>query len=229
MIKAVLFDLDGTLLDRDLSVRRFIDKQYERLIKSLGHISKEKYSARFIELDNHGFVWKDKVYQQLVDELEITNIDWEDLLKDYLDEFKNSCVPFPNLLSMLEDLISSKFILGIITNGYGQFQMDNIKALGIENYFESILISEWEGIKKPDPQIFRKALTELNLEPSQSVFVGDHPLNDVKASKNIGMVGIWKKDSRWDKVEADFIIDDLGELPTLLKKCLISKTFDSLR
>ena len=108
--------------------------------------------------------------------------------------------------------------MGIITNGYGQFQMDNIKALGIENYFESILISEWEGFKKPDPQIFRKALTELNVEPSQSVFVGDHPLNDVKASKNIGMVGIWKKDSRGDKVDADFIIDDLGELPRLLNR-----------
>lgn len=45
---------------------------------------------------------------------------------------------------MLEELKSSNFLLGIITNGYGQFQMDNIKALGIEQYFDVILVSEWE-------------------------------------------------------------------------------------
>lgn len=41
--------------------------------------------------------------------------------------------------------------------------MDNIKALGIEKYFETILVSEWEGVKKPDPQIFNRALEQLNV------------------------------------------------------------------
>lgn len=83
MIKAVIFDLDGTLLNRDESVRKFIDNQYERLNKWVGHIPKEKYITRFIELDNRGYVWKDKVYQQLVGELDITEIPWEGLLQDY--------------------------------------------------------------------------------------------------------------------------------------------------
>lgn len=74
MIKAVIFDLDGTLLNRDESVKKFIDNQYERLNKWVGHLSKEKYTTRFIELDSHGYVWKDKVYQQLVDEFEITGV-----------------------------------------------------------------------------------------------------------------------------------------------------------
>lgn len=56
MIKAVLFDLDGTLLDRDASVKWFIEEQYERLDKQLGHVLKEKYISRFIELDNHGYL-----------------------------------------------------------------------------------------------------------------------------------------------------------------------------
>ena len=64
---------------------------------------------------------------------------------------------------MLDELKSNNVILGMITNGYGQFQMDNIKALGIERYFETILVSEWEGIKKPDPQIFKRALKQLNV------------------------------------------------------------------
>ncbi|MGE8035993.1 hypothetical protein [Lysinibacillus sp. NPDC093692] len=61
----------GTLLNRDSFVRSFIDQQYERLKPHLPHILKENYVHRFIELDNHGYVWKDKVYQQLIEEYSI--------------------------------------------------------------------------------------------------------------------------------------------------------------
>jgi putative hydrolase of the HAD superfamily len=216
VIKAAIFDLDGTLLNRDESVKIFIDRQYERLNKQVGHIPKEKYVKRFIELDNCGYVWKDKVYQQLVDEFNIVKITSEELLQDYISEFKNNCVPFSNLTQVLEELKSSNILLGIITNGYGQFQMDNIKALGIEKYFDVTLVSEWEGIKKPDPKIFNRVLEQLNVSPFESIYVGDHPENDVKAAQNVGMKGIWKKDFQWNNVDADCIIDDLAELPLII-------------
>ncbi|SES34377.1 HAD family hydrolase [Psychrobacillus sp. OK032] len=218
MIQAVLFDLDGTLLDRDESVKKFIDSQYDRLSNYLGHIPREKYMTRFIELDSRGYVWKDKVYQQLVEEYNIVNIDWEYLLQDYISEFKHHCVPFPNLHSMLEELRSNNLVLGMITNGFGQFQMDNIVALGIEKYFDAILVSETEGIKKPDPAIFERALERLNITPGEAVFVGDHPENDVMASQYVGMKGIWKKDFQWDAFDTDFVVDDLEELPKLIQQ-----------
>ena len=217
MIKAVLFDLDGTLLNRDESVKRFIDSQYERLNKWLAHITKEEYIHRFIELDKRGYVWKDKVYQQLTQEYHFSGISWEVLLQDYIREFKYSCVPFNNLTLMLEELKSSNLLLGMITNGYGQFQMDNIKSLGIEKYFDVILVSEWEQMKKPDPRIFHSALEKLNVSSKQSVFVGDHPENDVKAAQYVGMKGIWKKDPQWDNVQADYTVYDLAELPIIIE------------
>lgn len=217
MIKAVLFDFDGTLLDRDQSVMKFVDMQYDRMNKWVGHIPKNIYTTRFIELDSRGYVWKDKVYQQLVHEFNITGVNWEYLLQDYINEFKNNCVPFSNLLIMLEELKRNNMVLGMITNGYGQFQMGNIQALGIGDYFETILVSEWEGLKKPDIQIFKRALNQLNVVSNQSVFVGDHPENDVKASKNAGMKSIWKKDLQWANVDADFTVDDLAEIPIIIK------------
>lgn len=218
MIKAVLFDLDGTLLNRDESVKLFVERQYDRLNKFVSHVPKEKYVSRFIALDNRGYVWKDKVYQQLVDEFTIADITWEKLLEDYMREFKNNCIPFPNLIKMLEELKSKDLILGMITNGYGQFQMDNIKALEIDKYFDTILISEWESMKKPNPQIFLRALEKLNVSPKESVFIGDHPENDVKAAQNVGMKGIWKSDFQWDNVEADFILNDLSELSLIIDR-----------
>ncbi|AHN21123.1 HAD family hydrolase [Lysinibacillus varians] len=218
MFKAVLFDLDGTLLNRDKSIELFINQQYERLFELLSHISKEQYISRFIELDNSGYIWKDKVYQQLIDEFNISSVTCEVFLQDYLKEFKNHCVGFPHIHEMLEELKNNKIALGMITNGFGQFQMENIKALNIDQYFDVILVSEWEGMKKPNPQIFINALEKLNVEPSESVFIGDHPENDVKAAQNVGMKGIWKRDNQWTDIEADAIIDDYLKLPEILKK-----------
>ncbi|MDQ0232667.1 HAD family hydrolase [Metabacillus malikii] len=216
MINAILFDFDGTLLNRDESVKKFITNQYDRLHQWVGHVPKETYVARFIELDKRGYVWKDKVYQQLTRECQITGLTWEALLKDYLHEFKHHCVPYDGLIQMLERLKSRNILLGIISNGFGQFQLDNIKALGIAEYFNVILISEWEGIKKPNPKIFNRALKKLNVSSSQTIFVGDHPENDVYAAQHVGITGIWKKDLQWDNVQADYTIQQLGELPQII-------------
>jgi len=224
VIKAALFDLDGTLLNRDASVKLFIDRQYDRLYELVGHIPKEKYMERFIELDSRGYVWKDKVYQQLVKEFNI-KMAWEDLLEDYIQKFRNHCVPFPHLISMLEELKSNNLRLGIITNGYGQFQMDNVKALGIETYMDLILVSEWEGMKKPDPQIFQRALMKLQLQSEESVFIGDHPDNDVKAAQQVGMKGIWKRDEQWKGFEADYTVDNLDEIFFVIKELNDTKNY----
>ncbi|MCR6095315.1 HAD family hydrolase [Salipaludibacillus agaradhaerens] len=216
MLKAVLFDLDGTLLNRDASLLLFIKKQYKRFNHWVSHLPMEKYITRFIELDKRGYVWKDKVYRQLIDEFAITGLTWEELLQDYISQFHYSCVPFPNLISTLEKLKDYNLVVGMITNGKGQFQLDNIKALGIENYFETIVISEWEGMKKPKPQIFQKTLKNLNVLPSESIYVGDHPENDIQASQNVGMKAVWKRNNQWENVKADFIVEDLKEIPLIL-------------
>ncbi|MEI3606296.1 HAD family hydrolase [Pseudogracilibacillus sp. SE30717A] len=218
MIKVVLFDLDNTLLNRDKSVLHFVESQYERLYQYIGHIPKEKYITRFIELDDRGYVWKDIVYQRLTEEFLINGITWQELLQDYVINFKFSCIPFEDLENMLGELKENNLTLGIITNGYGQFQMDNIKYLGIVKYFETILISEWEGIKKPNPLIFKRAARRLGVIPNQCLFVGDHPENDVKAAKNVGMKSIWKRDEQLLEVEADFIIGNLLEIPLIIEQ-----------
>ncbi|MFK9090394.1 HAD family hydrolase [Bacillus salipaludis] len=220
MIKAVIFDLDGTLLNRNASLQTFIEFQYERLKNCFIHIPKELYISRFIELDCRGYVWKDKVYQQLIQEFNIKGITWEQLLQDYLAEFKNHCIPFPNLIRMLEAIKKQSILIGIITNGMGQFQMDNITALGIKKYFKTIHISEWEGVKKPNPEIFEKALKQLNVLANESVYIGDHPENDVIAARKVGMKTIWKRDIQWDGCKADFIIEDLGEILSIIEKLL---------
>lgn len=140
-IKAVLFDLDGTLLDRDTSLALFIRDQYDRY-SQFEVVRKDVFVRRFIELDNYGYVWKDRVDQQLVDEFSIQEIEWTEHLNDYLSGFHMHCIGFPNLLNMLSDLRNYGIKIALVSNGYGQFQYDNFTSLGISHLFDEILISE---------------------------------------------------------------------------------------
>jgi putative hydrolase of the HAD superfamily len=114
------------------------------------------------------------------------------------------------------------FLLGIITNGSGH-QMTNIRAINIEHYFDVILISEWEGVKKPEPEIFHRALGKLRVSASESVFIGDNPIADIAGAGQVGMKTIWKRDNPEQEsvtadAVADAVIDNLSELLTVLQQ-----------
>jgi putative hydrolase of the HAD superfamily len=218
-MKSVIFDLDGTLLDRDASVEQFISVQYDRLSEHLSHIPKSDYTARFIELDCHGHVWKDKVYQSLVSEFAVEGMSWQSLLEDYEMQFQFHCVPFQSLTEMLNELQKQGYLLGIITNGRSPFQARAIDGLGIRDYFDAILISEVEQVRKPQVEIFQRALDRLGVTALDSVFVGDHPEADIAGAKGAMMKTIWKRNSSWEEAkEADAIVNELNEIPSILKQ-----------
>jgi putative hydrolase of the HAD superfamily len=219
MVKSVLFDLDGTLLDRDTSIEQFITAQYDRLIVHLHHIPKIDYITRFIELDCRGYVWKDKVYQALVAEFEIKGISWQRLLDDYETLFQFHCVPFNFLVEMLGELKHQGYLLGIVTNGLGQFQIRSIEGLGIQDYFDVILVSEVEQVRKPQSEIFQRAMNRLGVSAQDTVFVGDSPEADIMGAKRAKMRAIWKRSSHWmEPQEADAIINELSEIPMIIEQ-----------
>ncbi|MCI0763707.1 HAD family hydrolase [Bacillus sp. TL12] len=216
MIRAVLFDLDGTLLDRRQSLESFISDQYERYAEHFTEIEKNEYCTRFIQLDNNGYTWKDKVYTTLLNEYNITTLTADQLLHDYITEFKNHCIPFPNMHELLQQLQNHNIAIGIITNGFTEFQINNLCALQLHTYTNTILISEAEGIKKPHPAIFERALQQLNVTAKECIYVGDHPENDVIGAENTGITAIWKKDSFWEGFEHSRVARDLLEVLSFL-------------
>lgn len=217
MIRTVLFDLDGTLLDRDASVQSFVADQHQRWAASLGHIPRQDYIDRWVEYDCRGHVWKDNVYQSLVSEFSITESTWEQLLEDYETGFASHCIPFAGLVEMLSQL-KHDYMLGIITNGLGSFQSRVVNGLGIDGFFDAILISEVEQLRKPQPEIFQRALQRLNGSSRETVFVGDHPDADIGGARGAGLKAIWKRNPYFpEPVGADGVIDELEELPPLLQ------------
>ena len=217
MIRAVVFDLDGTLLDRRQSLEKFIHDQYNRFASHLINVKKSEYCSRFLELDNNGYTWKDKVYATLLCEYNITTLTVEQLLHDYITNFQHHCIPFKNMHELLQQLTQQNIKIGIITNGFTDFQLNNLRALNIHRYTNIILVSEAEGIKKPHPEIFERALQQLNITAKECIYVGDHPENDVLGSEQAGILGVWKRDPFWGDFEHSRVVDDLLEVLLFLE------------
>jgi putative hydrolase of the HAD superfamily len=150
-------------------------------------------------------------------EFAIEGMSWKSLLEDYEMQFQFHCVPFQFLTEMLNELKNQDYLLGIITNGRSPFQARAIDGLGIRDYFDVILISEVEQVRKPQVEIFQRAMNLLGVSASDSVFVGDHPEADIVGAKGAMMKTIWKRNLSWTEAkEADATIDELSEIPPIL-------------
>ena len=96
-------------------------------------------------------------------------------------------------------------------------RLPSIEALGISDYFDTTVISEVEGVSKPDRRIFEIAMDRLGVTANQAVFVWDHPDVDIRGAQNAGMRAIWKRDEYWGPCSfADGVIDGLHELREVL-------------
>jgi putative hydrolase of the HAD superfamily len=217
MIKAVIFDLDDTLLDREASVVYFVEQQHQRLRHLFEGVSCDKFVQKFVKLDDHGYVSKDIVYQQLESEFGLTDV-WQTLLADYRNEFDNYCINLPGLKPMLQTLQAQNLKLGIITNGPSPFQERKIEAMGIAPYFSTVLVSTAEGVRKPDAEIFHRALTRLGVEPHEAVFVGDNPEADIAGAQAFGMRAVWRAVDYWHCTSADAVCTDLTHLPAIINQ-----------
>jgi putative hydrolase of the HAD superfamily len=216
-IQAVVFDLDGTLLDRRRSFERFVRDQWERFANCLRTADQEQYVQTLIELDRDGYAPRKKLFTDAIARFKIPSGVAETLLDDYRSGFPNACVLFPDATQTLSGLRTSGLKLALITNGSIRMQSRKLQCLALAPMFDTILISDAEGISKPDPRIFHRALERLNVSPARSVFVGDHLEVDVAGARAAGMQAIWRRDPNVSRmVEADGIIEELGDLLTWL-------------
>ena len=200
MPRAIFFDLDNTLHDRDAGLDRFIRGQYHALQLGVFGVDEEAWRARFVTLDDNGRVWKDQVYARLIEEFGIP-FTAEGLLEQYELGFAAHVVPRDGLIATFSALRDTGRYLGVISNGRTGFQMRTLHALGIEGFLEVLLISEECGLRKPDQAIFDLALSRLGLVASEAWYVGDDPNVDVDGAVEAGLRAIWFRTPRHAKPE----------------------------
>jgi putative hydrolase of the HAD superfamily len=216
-VAAVVFDLDGTLLDRRRSFEQFIQNQWERFAHVLTAVDREQYVQTLIAADGNGYAPRDELFTGIVAQCELPSTMARTLLDDYRAGFPRACVLFADAGPTLSSLRASGIKLGLITNGSVRMQSAKLACLGLSSLLDTILISDAESVSKPDAKIFYRAVERLNVTAAHAVFVGDHPDVDIAGARSAGMRAIWRRDTNVLRpVEADAVIEELSDLLTLL-------------
>ncbi|MDF2935311.1 MAG: hypothetical protein K0Q90_684 [Paenibacillaceae bacterium] len=93
---------------------------------------------------------------------------------------------FDDVTGTLEALRERGYRLGVISN-FSPTLKSILLDKGILHYFDPVIVSTEVGLEKPNPAIFRLALAETGLAPSEVLYVGDHELNDIWSPRQVGI------------------------------------------
>jgi putative hydrolase of the HAD superfamily len=190
MIRAVVFDLYGTLL-------RIADPAFQRELAHLDRAALRDWVAyqREVLLVEPFGTHADFVAAVLrrvrpgADEAEQRRV--EALLERELA----SVEPLPGVLSLLSFLDRRGFALGLITNSASPYR-EPFDRLGLAELFDAILFSCDERARKPEPRLYADACARLGVEPGETLMVGDSLPNDVSGPRAAGMEALLVGESR---------------------------------
>jgi putative hydrolase of the HAD superfamily len=212
MIRAVLFDLDDTLYDREELVRRVITDQYDIFQDELRSVPKETFVGRAVQLDDHGYADKRALYATVVAECRLAPDLIDRLVENFWTSYDEKCRLPDDTSVTLQTLRKNGIKLGVVTNGSTERQQRKLNSLGISSWFDVVLISEAEGIKKPAPEIFHRALRRCGVEAADAIFVGDHPETDIRGALQAGLRAVWKVTPYWPCTHAVPFVRRLSEI-----------------
>ncbi|AIQ53132.1 HAD family hydrolase [Paenibacillus sp. FSL R7-0331] len=219
--EALLFDLDNTLMDRDQTFRSF-STQFVK--DALGHLSEEEAQQVIEDIivrDADGYRDKNGFFAELSEVLPWqTPLSAAEIRAYYDKNYAGYGAAMRHAAEILQYSREKGYILGLVTNGYKDLQDGKIDLLGLRGYFKAIVISGEVGIRKPDPAIYKLALEQLGASAEQTLFIGDHPVNDIWGAGKSGMDTVWlKRNHPWDDgldVQPWRTINELDELKGII-------------
>jgi putative hydrolase of the HAD superfamily len=195
MIRAIFFDLDGTLFDRVSVHRRYcLDLIHRRpdvfpagqSIADLLDLSGRAYD---LEWDRR------TVGRQIADRFPGLGMTGAEIANDHATRIAGFVEPDPRIIRLLIAL-SRHHRLAIVSNGSGRVQRAKLARLGLGEVTPRAFISGEIGAAKPDPSLFERALAWADCMASETLFVGDDPERDIAGAAGVGMITCWVSGGR---------------------------------
>jgi putative hydrolase of the HAD superfamily len=206
VVKLVLFDLDGTVLDGS-GLPEAMRATCEVLAADLPGVSADALVAA------NTAVWQ-RLWPSVEDDYMLGGRRGDDIGRDAWRATLDACGArderlldravsewdrferasfrlFPDVLPALDDLEQRGVRVGMVTNGAGVVQRDKLEAVGLADRFAPLVISSEAGVKKPDPAIFEVALAAAGVAAAETWFVGDNLWHDVPGAVASGVHAIW--------------------------------------
>lgn len=221
MIKAIIFDFDGTISNRQMNAYTIFDDYVKDIFKDMTKMEYEAMLQDFLTDDCNGtinckyrlapFINKYKDY--LPENFE------DDFIAFYYEYMWKYCVLKPETRDVLTKL-KGKYKMAILSNGQSKSQHDKIDYMNINEFFDEIVVSGDIGINKPNKEIFEIMADRLGVKPEECMFVGDVFSSDILGAIRANMLPVWIKvdTERPHKYYDGLIINNLNELFDILAK-----------
>lgn len=209
-IKAVIFDLDGTLVHTMPEHRNII------INKTLNNLNKPDAKQEHIERLWFG-IDRMKTVEECFDIHPV--VFWKEYRKHDTPEIRMNYTKPYNDVNVIQELKNKGIKIGIVTGATPAITETQLSMIG-RNLFDSVIIANSMGNcrHKPHPEGLHQCLKELNIEKHEAVFIGNSD-EDILAAKNAGMHSIFIDRKEYPINETpDTIINSLNELKNLLEK-----------
>ncbi|MBB6729942.1 HAD family hydrolase [Cohnella zeiphila] len=228
--RAVLFDLDDTLLDYGASIVHAMRKTCgDHGLFRNDPAGWEAFWAAFTEHNTR--YWLDFTGGGAVKSMpDVLKFSFRDALAEaseplqgrlaecYWHYFCETCL-FEEGADVLLSALAGKYPLGIVSNGIGEAQRRRLKAGRIEDRFRSVVVSDEVGLRKPDAAIFERALAELEVKREEVLFVGDSLAFDYEGAIRAGIDFCWynrRGEERPQGVRPTYAVAKLAAVAALL-------------
>ncbi len=228
MVKAVIFDLDDTLIPE----RQYVESGFKHIAKIISNkyeFSEEKVFRDLLTLFKKSHK---NVFNRLMDTYK--NNYSSDTILYLVEEYRNH-IPdihfYDDVLNCISNLKTKGIKVGIITDGIAYTQRQKLKAVKAYEYFDEIILTDELGREywKPHPRAFEEMRLKLKVEFNEMIYVGDNPEKDFYISsiypiKTIRIIRekLIHKDKKYFKgIKEYFRVKNLDELLSLIDNELI--------
>lgn len=216
MIRLIMYDLDGTLLDTASEIAAAVNL-------TLAHYGAQAVSESTVKSwVGHGAAQLMRNAWQTIAPGPTYEETMQTFTRFYQQTVGANSRPFPQVMETLQHFRSAGVLQAVVTNKESVFTRRVLEKHGMSEFFALVVSGDTLPVKKPDPAMIRHSLDVLAVKPAESLFVGDSDI-DVATAKAAG-VRCWVVPYGYNggrdiaQAGADGLIAELGELPMLVEK-----------
>lgn len=223
MIKAIIFDLDNTLVDFMLFKKRAIDAAISAMIDAGLDISFDEANIRIADI----YTREGIEYQQVFDRMLIDlygKVDYKIMSSGiiaYRTAREAALTPYPNVIPTLIELIKTGLKLAVVSDAPTMEAWLRLSYLKLQHLFDVVITFDDSKERKPSPVPFNLALEKLQLKANECLMLGDWAERDVVGAKAVGMKTVFARyGDTFNTVNpgSDYDINCISELINIVKK-----------